>query len=486
MKTWWLKHLYCAVAFALAVVGMSVANAQPFVLQGVNTNDFRVTVFASGLNFPLGMAQLTNDSVLATVTSGGNFFNTTGNILRLTDTNQDGIADDAGQVLYSGLTGGQTALRVVGSLILVTGQGTPITLLRAGPTPSSPLTLVGQIIITYPSGWIHQHSALGVRKTPGQTNSYDVIFQVGADGNATVSTRTATMSNSNVPGAAGVLVGDSIHQITLVDDGTNVTATNLIQLASGVRNPAGFTFQSATGDLYFEDNGIDGLVDANEPLSADELNFIARTNFGGAVEFFGFPTNYTLYRSNTFVGGAGIPPLINFEPLPDPFTGHESEGPNDITFAPPGFPNGVNTGVFIGFHGKFNYAGTDNEENPVVYADPTTGNYFHFILGQQPGIGHLDGLLATRDSLFVADFVSTGSTGAGAGAGVIYQIKSLVTPTPPNLTAEKIGGQIQLTWDRGTLQQADAINGSWSNATDAFSPFPITPNTPARFYRASF
>src|SRR2546430_3977162 len=31
----------------------------------------------------------------------------------------------------------------------------------------------------------------------------------------------------------------------------------------------------------------------SEPLSADELNFIARTNIGGLTEYFGFPNNYT-------------------------------------------------------------------------------------------------------------------------------------------------------------------------------------------------
>ena len=59
----------------------------------------------------------------------------------------------------------------------------------------------------------------------------------------------------------------------------------------------------------------------------------------------------------------------------------------------------------------------------AVYADPATGSYFHFILGQQPGIGHLDGLLSMRDSLFVADLVPGGSLSAGLNAGVIYQIK---------------------------------------------------------------
>ena len=85
--------------------------------------------------------------------------------------------------------------------------------------------------------------------------------------------------------------------LTITDHGTSVTASNLIRIASGLRNPAGFAFHPATGDLYFQDNGIDGLVDPTEAFSADELNFIARANIGGPAEYFGFPTNYTAYRT---------------------------------------------------------------------------------------------------------------------------------------------------------------------------------------------
>src|SRR5204863_1635847 len=199
----------------------------------------------------------------------------------------------------------------------------------------------------------------------------------------------------------------------------------------------------------FQETGSDGLAEPNVPIGADELHFIDRTNIGGLAGYFGLPRNYTAYRTGAVVGGAGIQPLIAFQPIPDPFTGHESEGANDIVFAPPAFPDGLNTGVFLGFHGRFNAGGTNNEENPVVYANPATGAYFHFIGGQQAGIGHLDGLLATRDSLFVADLVSTGNTSSGAGAGVLYQIKSVVNPTAPTLGAQLVGSQIELMWDRG-------------------------------------
>jgi glucose/arabinose dehydrogenase len=479
----WFALTLLVKCFCIYSVG-----AAPFTVQGpdVNSNDFRITTFASGLDFPLGMAKLPDGSFLVAVSQGANFFDSSGRLIRFVDTNEDGIADGPGTELYANLPGSQTAVRVAGNLIFATSQTEPITVLRIGASPADPLTLVGRIIIDYPGSWYHPNSALGLRRTPGQTNSYDLLFQLGSDSNFAVTTRTATLTNNSIPGATGILPGDSAFMLTVTDHGTNVTATNLIQLASGLRNPAGFAFHPATGDLYFQDNGIDGLVNANEPLSADELNFIARTNLGGLTEFFGFPSNYTAYRTAAMVGGGGTQPLIAFQPIPDPSTGRESEGANDIVFAPPGFPDGLNTGVFIGFHGRFNAGGTNNEENPLVYANLATGTYFHFIEGQQPGIGHLDGLLSARDSLFVADLVSTGNTSNGGGAGAIYQIKSLVNPTPPTLGARHVGSQTELSWDRGALQEAEEVAGSWKDVADAFSPRLVQPDGPRRFYRTRY
>ena len=467
------------------------SNAQPFTLQGpgVDTNDFRVTVFASGLNFPLGMATLSDGSLLVTLVQNSSLFGgtTPGQLVRFTDLDDNGVADGPGTILYSNLPPSLTCVRVTDNLVFVTCPPHPIHVLHLGGSPDSDLTLAGRLIITYPGSWTqHQHSELGVRKTPGFTNHYELYFQTGAEANYATTTNTASLTNENIPGAAGTMAGDSIHRITIIDEGISLRATNLTQVASGVRNPAGFAFQQATGDFYFADNGIDGLINGNEPFSADELNYIARTNLGGPVEFFGFPSNYISYRTNTFEGSAGIAPLIAFQPLPDPFTGHESEGANQIAFAPPGFPDGLNSGIFIGFHGKFSLGGTANEENPLVYADPTTGSYFHFIEGQQTGIGHLDGLLATRDSLFVADMVTTGNPSSGAGAGVIYQIKSLVTPTPPLLTIHSTNTAVELNWERATLQEADEAAGPWTDSIDAFSPLLLQPTDNRKFYRAMY
>jgi glucose/arabinose dehydrogenase len=460
---------------------------------GVDSNSFRVTVFASGLNFPLGMVQLADGSILVAVTQEANLFttNNTGQLLRLTDTNQDGIADGPGTVLYNGLPGGLTSLRMCGNLVFVTGAGPghPMEILRAGATPASPLTFVGAININYPSGpgWEHFHSGLAVRPTPGQPGRCDLLFHLGSDQNFAQTTRTASISSAQIPGATGTLLGQSIYMITIIDNLTNVVATNLTRLAQGLRNPAGYAFQPATGDLYFTDNGIDGLVNVSEPLSADKINFIPAAQIGnGTVPDYGFPTNYTEYRTGRQVGSGGIPPLFAFQPLPNPFTGSESEGPNQIAFAPPGFPPVINNGIFVGFHGIWDVVGIANEENPVVFANLANTNYFQFISNDEPNVGHVDGLLSTYDSLFLADLTSTGDPGNSVNAGVIYQIKSLVAH---NLSFQTGDNGLQFSWTRGgVLQQATNVAGPWNTIASGTNAFQITPNLAQSqsFYRVQY
>ena len=468
----------------VALFAQANSEGAPFTLRGpgVNTNDFRVTTFATNLSYPLGMARLTDGSLLVAVNQGPSFFSAPGRIVRLVDANQDGVADAPPAQLYAGLPSGQTSLRRGGNLLFVTGQGAgkPIIVLRVGATPDAQLSYAGQININYPGSWYHPHSALFVQDVPGTTNLFDLFFQLGSQHNYDPTTANGSISSTNISGAIGAILGDSIHRLTIIDRGTNVTASNLTHIARGLRNAAGFAFHPKTGDFYFQDNGIDGLSDPNEPMSADELNVIRAQDLGTApVEYFGFPTNFIEYRTGRSVGGLGIQPLVAFQPLPSP-TGNESEGPNDIVFAPPGFPPGLNNGIFVGFHGKFGGGGLQNEENPLVYVDLAGTNYFHFIEGHQVNVGHLDGLLATGDSLFVADLCTNGSLNSGSGLGVIYQIKSLVLP-PVSVT--RSGGQVELTWSFGTLQSAGSVTGPWNDVNNATSPYSVDADQSPRFFR---
>lgn len=418
------------VMLSLMVLFGSTANGQ-FDLQGpgVDPADFRVTTFASGLNFPVGMVELSDGSILVGVSNQNSFFgSSSGSILRLADTDNDGIADQQTTLVDDVPLGGLTTLRTAGDLVFTTGQGgnRPIAIYRLGDNPTDPLTSVGSLTINYPGGgWLHPHSALATRVAPGQSDTYELYFQLGSDTNFAATTRTASLTSDI--GVSGTLAGDAIHRVTLTDNGTSITGANLTQIATGTRNAAGFDFHPYNGDLYFEDNGIDGVGDPNEPTSADELNILPAAQIGGAIESYGFPDTYVEYRTGTVVGNSGIQPDFAFQPIPAP-NGAEGEGANDIAFAPRLFPEALRNGVFVGMHGKFFLGGLDNEENPLVFANLEDGSYFHFIGNDEPNIGHPDGLLSTLDSLFVADLAPGGGfSSSDANSGNIYQIRPLVT-----------------------------------------------------------
>ena len=402
-----------------------------FALQGtgVNPDDFEVTTFASGLNFPIGMVELDDGSILTAVSNGNSFWsNSGGSLIRLVDSDQDGVADQQTTMVSDVPFGGLTTVRVAGDLVFTTGQGAgkPIQIYRMGSDPSEPYSSVGSITINYQNqGWLHPHSALAVREIVGAPGSreYELYFQLGSKTN--FDDTTTELRVSSTIGIRQNIAGDAIHRVKITDDGTTLTGTELTQIATGLRNAAGFDFHPHTGDFYLQDNGIDGLVDANEPHSADELNVIPADQLGSTVADFGFPETYTRYRTDEVVGNSGIQPLAAYQPL----DGEEGEGPNDIAFAPPQFPASLRGGVFVGMHGKFSLGGLSNEENPLIFTDAEDGSYFHFIGNDEPDVGHLNGLMSTQDSLFVADMSPGGGLGtSNQNSGKIYRIRSLLRP----------------------------------------------------------
>jgi hypothetical protein len=414
---WWLG----LVAAGVAQIPFDIAGP------GVQASHFRTTTFATGLNYPVGMVELDDGSILVGTSNGSSIFgSTSGSLVRLADTNGDGVSDVRQTLVNNVPGGGLSGLRRQGDLFFATGQGSgkPISIYRAGATPADPLILQGTITLTYPGSWLHPHSALATRQTPSQPNRVDLLFQVGSSVNFAVTTSTVGMTSTI--GATGTLAGDAIHMLTLQNNGTSVSWISTQQLATGLRNSAGMAFHPITGDLYLQDNGIDGFVNVNEPESADELNRIAVNAVGGAIEDFGFPQNYTQYRTGTFIGGGDIPPLTAFQPIPNPANGSEAEGPNDIAFAPSRFPPALRNGMFVGMHGRFSTGGITNEENPLVFVDLDDNSYFHFVENDEPNVGHLDGLLSTEDSLYIADITTRGDFGsASMNQGAIYQIKSV-------------------------------------------------------------
>ena len=421
MSRHWLFSIISLLWFVQAV------GAQPFTLQGpdVQPDDFEITTFADGLNYPVGMAELADGSLLVGVAEDS-FFGSPSRLLRLADTDGDGVADEQ-NVLFDNVS--STALsdvRIANGLVFVTGQRSPIQIFRLGELPSSPLSRVGEIDLNYPTGrWLHPHSALAVAPSAND-DAIDLYVQLGSDTNFAVTTRTVGFQGFGIENEP--LNGDSIYRVTISDDGTDLLASDLTQIATGLRNAAGIELDS-DGNLYFQDNGIDGFTDANEPESADELNVIAAADIGGeVVEDFGFPENYIQYRTNEFIGGGDIPPIVAFQPIGDPLTGEEGEGPNDIAFSPATFPDYLSNGVFVTMHGRFSLGGLENEENPLIFVNREDNSFFHLIGNDELNVGHIDGLLTTEDSLYLADISTSGGfSSRDNDNGAIYRIRSLVT-----------------------------------------------------------
>ena len=410
----------------------NVGICQPFSfdIPGFDSNRFRITEFASGLNFPVGMVELSDGSIAVLESNGNSFFgSSSGSIVQLTDSNGDGVSD-ARSILNGAIPGGKTsALRSAGDLMFATGQGTDMTVLAINPT-SNALDIVAQIEMDYPpGGWLHPHSALAARQI--SDGRFELFFQLGSDANFATTTRTVSM---NAPFGLNVeLAGDALHRLTFdydVRDGVqNATVT---QVATGLRNAAGMAFHPGTGELYLQDNGIDGLQNANEPFSADEINVL---RVGGAgITDFGFPQSYTEYRTGNIIGDRDAAPLVAFQPLGDPNSGDEAEGPNDISFGPDSFPLPLRNGLFVGMHGRFSSGGLANEENPLVFVDLRDNSYSHAVGVTEPNVGHLDGILATDDALYLADISPGGGFSTNsANTGVIYRIESLY-PTIDEMT----------------------------------------------------
>ena len=74
---------FTSLLAALAVVvGTGRAAAAPFTIQGpeVQETDFRISVFATNLSYPLGMARLSDGSLLVAVSQGQSFWSSTGEL----------------------------------------------------------------------------------------------------------------------------------------------------------------------------------------------------------------------------------------------------------------------------------------------------------------------------------------------------------------------------------------------------------------------
>jgi glucose/arabinose dehydrogenase len=404
---------------------------------------FQVTTFASGLSFPTSMLELQDGSMLAAVNIGPSLFaSSSAQLVRLVDSDRNGVADGTPTILASTLPGLVTSIRRLDHFVVVlsakAGQET-ITLLRAGENPDSSLAQIGSLRFSFPAGFEHSTYALALRRSPADHQSIEIFFNIGAKENSSATAETVELrgDNANILLEPSQLVADSIHRLILTPNPDNTSFTGSINLiARGLRNAAGMVF-SPTGDLFLQDNGIDGTP-RDQSRSADELNRIQAQEIGQNVIDFGFPSNYidSVTGSRTGPASNAREPVLAFLPL----EGERSEGLTELALAPAGFGSAFSSSIFASFIGMTGRGGSRNEENPIVFANPSTGQYFHFIPNQL--LGNPYGLTATTDSLYISDISSTGNLNDKT-KGVIYRVHSTtsIPPDPPptiNLQSESI------------------------------------------------
>jgi hypothetical protein len=188
-----------------ALEGRALLSLAPPAVGGdpsVNPADFRVTVFASGLNFPVGVLPMSDGSTYVVLNNPNpgstSYFDSTGQIVRLTDTDGNGVADGPGTIVAAGLPGTLTFAQKAGPFIVVTDSSGELIFLRMGATPADPLTQVATVNFSFPPpSWEHTTFGLATRPTPGQPGSYDVIFNIGAQYNGIEIVNGAIVYQSN-------------------------------------------------------------------------------------------------------------------------------------------------------------------------------------------------------------------------------------------------------------------------------------------------
>jgi WD40 repeat protein len=65
------------------------------------------------------------------------------------------------------------------------------------------------------------------------------------------------------------------------------------------------------------------------------------------------------------------------------------------------------------------------------------------------------------------------------GMGRVWDLRDRLA----GLRTSRVGGKLELRWELGTLQSADAVNGPWQDMMNAASPFQADVGVGTRFYR---
>jgi hypothetical protein len=420
----------------LPVSGMPQGQAQqpPFNLDlsqlGGNATVVSSTI-ASGLNYPYGMAFTSNGSILigqtSPSTSGGIEGGPSTGSVWLLPKRADGSFGPAQQVIGN-LGGVVTDVRSSPDGLILVDSGAASG--RHMTFFSQTYKQIGDLSFSYSDRfWWHCTGMALIVPLGGNTDR--IFFIVGSEFDDQPTTGTVSISGL----VSMNLNPNSVYVMSVQSNENSVQVLDAPrQVAKGLRNPYGLALD-ASSNLVIGDNGQDGAHAPNEK-GADTLNVVPRSQIGTTIFNFGFPSTYTNFNTGLRVNPQpGVTdPLVAFTAMADSRGVLQySEGLSALDFVAPGAMPfvGAQGGAFVGFHGVKDGTGSGNAQNAFLYYDFASGRYFPVVNGGTNGVGHLNTVLISGNSLFVADFATAGVVDGSSGenSGVVYKFTFTTSST---------------------------------------------------------
>ncbi|RYY02342.1 MAG: YbhB/YbcL family Raf kinase inhibitor-like protein [Gammaproteobacteria bacterium] len=428
--------------------------AKDLIKRLIVPNGFDIKVFAEGLMNPRMIAVADNGNVYVTRRD-------IGDVVKLTDTNNDGVAD--GQEVVANRPG----------MHGITFDGTTVYLVtvndiyKAAVQADGKFGALERIVDDLPDGGQH----------PNRT------IAIGPDGKLYVSVgSTCNACNETNPESATIL------QMNKDGSGRKI-------FASGLRNTIGFAFEPRTGELYGMDHGIDWLGDNEQH---EELNHIVKGKQYGwpyiyddgkfnpqdeppgnismqewasrSVNPVGFYTPHAAPMQMTFYTGKQFPKEYQGDAFIALRGSWNRKPPAGYEVARVHFENGkpVKFEAFLqGFltregdhwlhHGRL--AGiAQTKDGALLLADDTNGVIYHIAYTGKERVGKTPGIPTNSD-----------------GAGVHISSVDPLTPANPHVAnlASKIltqGKQKVLTVSSSAFADASAIPFTFANKGENISP----------------
>lgn len=311
-----MKHLFAvaAILFTSLVIACEPPPEDvppgPYdaILSKINLPDgFKINVFA----------EIANARSLAFDPDTGTLFigQRGDSVYSARDTDGDGVADQTIQ-LASGLNVPNGLAVSNGSLFVALNDS-----IIRWPIPNSPVTPADEM----------EHKAI-FTGLPAFSQHGWRYAKIGPDGMIYVSIGSPC-NICEPPGITG-----SILRL-------NLDGSNPVFVAVGIRNSVGFDWHPQTGDLYFTDNGADGMGD---DLPADELNRVSEIGQHFGFPFFGGTATALPGFEDTTIPDDLTAPVIEFQAHTTPLGMHFYRG--DM------FPSNYKNDAFVAQHGSWDRA----------------------------------------------------------------------------------------------------------------------------------